>query len=479
MDPDSGLEDIAHVYRDAKLKYFAILGIVDIQKDKNSYYKLQLLESDSKHKKKYWLFRSWGRISTTIGDKRTEECGSLEEAILRFEEIYEEKTGNMFGTKKFVKHEGRYYKMDIDYGEEAEVKKMAKSDIKSKLATPVQDLVKLLFDVDVMKKMLLELQLDTEKMPLGKISPKQIQTAMKVLKDISELIQAGAERPQFIDASNRFYTLIPHDFGVQRPPIIDTVQQITTKTEMLESLLEMELAYDLLNGETDANKNPLDGHYEQLKCDIASIDKSSDEFKLLCDYVKNTHGATHTNFELEVDEVFKVARSGEERRYKPFKKLHNRQLLWHGSRLTNYVGILSHGLKIAPPEAPVTGYMFGKGIYFADMVSKSANYCCTSKQNNTGLMMLCEVALGDSVDYTAANYVTKLPKDKHSCKGVGKTYPNPDGEHVRKDGVKLPMGTPVTDEKIKSSLLYNEFIVYDVAQVKVQYLFKLNFNYKY
>ena len=33
------------------------------------------------------------------------------------------------------------------------------------------------------------------------------------------------------------------------------------------------------------------------------------------------------------------------------------KLLWHGSRLTNWVGILSQGLRIAPPEAPVTGYM--------------------------------------------------------------------------------------------------------------------------
>jgi poly [ADP-ribose] polymerase len=54
-------------------------------------------------------------------------------------------------------------------------------------------------------------------------------------------------------------------------------------------------------------------------------------------------------------------------------------LLWHGSRLTNFVGILSQGLRIAPPEAPVTGYMFGKGVYFADMVTKSANYCFSSK----------------------------------------------------------------------------------------------------
>lgn len=61
---------------------------------------------------------------------------------------------------------------------------------------------------------------------------------------------------------------------------------------------------------------------------------------------------------------------GEDERYGKFSKLHNKQLLWHGSRLTNWVGILSQGLRIAPPEAPVTGYMFGKGVYFADMVSK-------------------------------------------------------------------------------------------------------------
>ena len=53
------------------------------------------------------------------------------------------------------------------------------------------------------------------------------------------------------------------------------------------------------------------------------------------------------------------------------------------------------GLRIAPPEAPVTGYMFGKGVYFADMVSKSANYCNTTRSNNTGLLLLCDVALGE------------------------------------------------------------------------------------
>lgn len=39
--------------------------------------------------------------------------------------------------------------------------------------------------------------------------------------------------------------------------------------------------------------------------------------------------------------------------------------------------------------------MFGKGIYFADMVSKSANYCMANHSNKTGLLLLCEVALGN------------------------------------------------------------------------------------
>lgn len=55
-------------------------------------------------------------------------------------------------------------------------------------------------------------------------------------------------------------------------------------------------------------------------------------------------------------QVFKVDRDGEYARYKPFKELHNRQLLWHGSSTTNYAGILSQGLRIAPPEAPVVSH---------------------------------------------------------------------------------------------------------------------------
>ncbi|CAM8997866.1 unnamed protein product [Rhodiola kirilowii] len=64
-------------------------------------------------------------------------------------------------------------------------------------------------------------------------------------------------------------------------------------------------------------------------------------------------------------------------------------LLWHGSRLAKYIGLLSQGLGIAPPpEAPATDYMFGKGVYFADTDSESAHYCFTDCKNPVGLMLL-------------------------------------------------------------------------------------------
>jgi poly [ADP-ribose] polymerase len=47
-----------------------------------------------------------------------------------------------------------------------------------------------------------------------------------------------------------------------------------------------------------------------------------------------------------------VERPGEEERFKPYAALGNQQLLWHGSRLTNFMGILSQvGFSLALQRA--------------------------------------------------------------------------------------------------------------------------------
>ncbi|XP_067018725.1 poly [ADP-ribose] polymerase 1-like [Acropora muricata] len=480
VDPDSEMEDRCHVFQENGNIYSATLGLVDIVRGANSYYKLQLLKDDKKNS--YHLFRSWGRVGTHIGGTKLERCDSKADAIRSFLNLYGEKTGNSWEDRKnFVKRPNKFYPLEIDYGQDnEELKSSIAAGSKSLLAPAIQELIKMIFDVESMKKTLIEFEIDLKKMPLGKLTKRQIETAYAVLGEAQKLISDGRTSSSLLDASNRFYTLIPHDFGMKKPPLLDNLELIKTKVRMLDNLLDIEVAYSLLkSGEDDRAKDPLDVNYEKLKTDLEVLAKDSKEFSLIDEYVKNTHAETHKQYELNVLEVFKVNRHGEVDRFQPFKELHNRRLLWHGSRTTNYAGILSQGLRIAPPEAPVTGYMFGKGVYFADMVSKSANYCRTTPSDNIGLLMLCEVALGNMHELLDADNIVKLPKGKHSVKGCGRTGPDPASDVTLKDGTVVPCGKGTKTTVSNSSLLYNEYIVYDVAQINIKYLLKVEFKYKY
>ncbi|ELT93548.1 hypothetical protein CAPTEDRAFT_223861 [Capitella teleta] len=495
VDPDSGLENVAHVLEEKGTPFNAVLGLVDIARGTNSYYKLQILEADKGSP--FWVFRAWGRVGTTIGGSKAEKFLSKENAKEKFYEVYADKTGNDWQQHKlgFVKQPNKFYPLDIDYGaDDDEVKSLSKCGANSRLSLPVQDLIKLIFDIESMKKAMVEFEIDLKKMPLGKLSKKQIEDAYKVLTELTELIRNEGSATSFLDASNRFYTLIPHDFGMKKPPMLDTEEVVKvgsalctdcltvvqSKIDMLDNLLDIEVAYSLLKGgDQNGSKDPVDVHYEKLKTDIKPMDKSSEEYLRLKEYVKKTHAATHNTYDLDVEEIFTVARDGEAKRFRPFRDLHNRQLLWHGSRTTNYAGILSQGLRIAPPEAPVTGYMFGKGLYFADMVSKSANYCRATKTDPTGLLLLCDVALGNMHELKAAEYVQKLPKGKHSTKGCGMTTPEPSTFYTNNDGVVYPIGEGTEADIGQSSLLYNEYIVYDQSQVQIKYMLKVKFGFKW
>ncbi|XP_040286523.1 poly [ADP-ribose] polymerase 1 [Bufo bufo] len=478
VDPDSGLENSSHVLEKSGKIFSATLGLVDITRGTNSYYKLQLIEHD--RDSRYWVFRSWGRVGTVIGSNKLEEMTSKEEAIDHFLNLYQEKTGNAWHSTNFTKYPNKFYPLEIDYGQEEDVvKKLSEgAGTKSKLPKAVQELIKMIFDVESMKKAMVEFEIDLQKMPLGKLSKRQIQSAYSILNEVQQAVSDSGTEAKLLDLSNRFYTLIPHDFGMKKPPLLDNEDYIQAKVQMLDNLLDIEVAYSLLRGGTDdSEKDPIDVKYEKIKTDIQVVDKNSEEAKIIHQYVKNTHAETHNAYDLEVLDIFKIAREGERQRYKPFRQLHNRQLLWHGSRATNFAGILSQGLRIAPPEAPVTGYMFGKGIYFADMVSKSANYCHTMPGNPIGLILLGEVALGNMHELKAAAHIAKVPKGKHSVKGLGRTAPDP-AATVQLEGVDVPLGKGVSTNVPDTSLLYNEYIVYDIAQVNLKYLLKLKFNYK-
>ena len=76
---------------------------------------------------------------------------------------------------------------------------------------------------------------------------------------------------------------------------------------MLDNLKEIECAYNLLKSSAGGEeKDPIDAHYESLKTKIEPVDRKSDEWDLINQYTKNTHGRTHSGYTLDVDEVYLV-----------------------------------------------------------------------------------------------------------------------------------------------------------------------------
>ncbi|CAF4919289.1 unnamed protein product [Rotaria sp. Silwood1] len=128
----------------------------------------------------------------------------------------------------------------------------------SHLPSPVQDLICLIFNIETMKETLLSFEIDLTKMPL------------------------------VIDFIHLFLMILV----LKTLKILDNIELIQSKTQMINNLLETEIVCSMLKGSTDEeNEHPIDVHYKKIKM--------------------------------------------------------------HGSRTTNFVGILSQGLRIAPPEASV------------------------------------------------------------------------------------------------------------------------------
>lgn len=139
-------------------------------------------------------------------------------------------------------------------------------------------------------------------MPLGKLSQKQIHSAFKILSNLQNLIKDNSEKGFVIEKTNMFYTLVPHDFGVNSPPLLDNEEIIKQKIDLLNSLLDIEIAYKLMQ-ECEDSENSIDEHYKKLNAEITDLDPKSDEYKTIELYVKNTHAKTHMNYSLEIENV--------------------------------------------------------------------------------------------------------------------------------------------------------------------------------
>lgn len=112
------------------------------------------------------------------------------------------------------------------------------------------------------------------------------------------------------------------------------------------------------------------------------------------------------------------------------------------------------------------------------MFSKSYAYAAQGA-SGSALLLLCEVALGNTKEMRVPEYVEKLEGVHHSVKGLGRRGPDYDHSLVLPNGIEVPSGPVVTYEDELSigarplTLQHNEFVVYNTDQIRMRYLIKV------
>ncbi|CAK7274673.1 hypothetical protein SEPCBS119000_006292 [Sporothrix epigloea] len=492
----------------------ASLNQTNSGQNNNKFYRIQVLCAAAN---KFITWTRWGRVGER-GQSAVLGGGGLDDAKRNFEKKFRDKSGLAWDRRTEDPRPGKYAFVERNYNEDEDEDENDDSDIQKDetkkedddyvppvctLTAPVQSLMELIFNRQFFAATMSDLNYDANKLPLGKLSKTTISRGFQALKDLSALIDdqtlaTTVHNLPYAHAveqlSNMYYSVIPHAFGRNRPPVIGAYALLKKEIELLESLSDMKDAELLMKADKGSaaersTVHPADKHYQALQMEeVTALDPKGEEYKQLSDYLLLTCGATH-NVRYKVQDIFRIERKGEKARFEACTldsaeaQDSDTRLLWHGSRVTNFGGILGQGLRIAPPEAPVSGYMFGKGIYLADMSSKSAGYCASSISGGTGLLLLCEAKLGSPLQkLTQASYNAgddAKAKGLFATLGQGRTAPplwkDASAVHDTLKGVQMPdVSSLPTDTNVPNAgLYYNEYIVYNVNQVRLRYLFRV------
>jgi len=458
--------------------YSCVLNQTDIRMNSNKFYIMQIIKVGDT----YHHFIRYGRTGE-VGTVTTKPYTSDSAAIGAFEKQFKLKTGNPFNVDTFVKKPGKYFMSQVSYEDEIEkVKDTIPKDklaVKSVLDERVQNLLSLLSNVEIMQQNLLTLQIDLKRCPLGKLDSKQLDFAGQIIDKIQQIVivpvLTDENKRDLVSLSSEFYTYLPMSFGRKKPPVINDQEMINNYKDTIVELKNMVVAVQVADNKNNGGDvHPLDNIYANIKTKIAPLDKDSEMYAVIQEYVKNTHGPTH-HYKLELLDVFEVEQEGKKERFEQYTKdIGNHTLLFHGSHISNFCSILLNDLLIYPQavkkDVAISGKMYGNGLYAANSITKSFSYCRTESSNNIGCLGLLQVPLGKVAKRTKADYYVtpeSLKREKcDSIHGIGKYTPE---SWKTVENIKVPCGKLV-ESKINCSLLYDEFIVYNSNQQLIKYL---------
>ena len=253
--------------------------------------------------------------------------------------------------------------------------------------------------------------------------------------------RSAADFEQLAATVQHFYNAIPTQLAarIDRTQVVDDFCR--TLAEQEDRLKQLEAAV--------ATRNACQGQPHLSLLDVlgAEVVLLPENDRCYGDIVDAMLRTTVHGYRVRVRDIFTVTVPAERRAFEQ-NSIGRSQvaLLFHGTPNQNIRHILRSGLRC--PRVPAHGRMFGDGIYFASMCSKSANYCRVQRRDVPHMLLLADVAIGRP--FVARIAMTDL-----------QTAPA---------GYDSVWGRAGHTAAWGSALRYDEHIVYHAAQQTLRYL---------
>ena len=439
----------------------AVLQVTDLKNNNNKYYAIELHGAAVDGMTHHRVFTHYGRTddldtNPDAGTKESRYFDSAADAQKEFDRLLKAKTGPSKGYQEVALASSKIGSTKARGQSSGELDpatiERAKAATPSTLPSELQELVSYVYSeatdalTTTVAAKITAAGIET---PLGILTLGQIEKGEAILDELYHLFQAGkATKKQLEDGSGAFYSAIPHRLGRKRDAIqaavIDSLAQFSQKQDTLQLMKDM-LA---VNGERGSVlfDSQLDQQYRALGCELSFVPHGSPGFEELAEYVVKSQ-VTKKN--VRVVNVFSLKRPAEHAAFRA--DVGNERLLFHGSKITNWVGILSRGMLMPKIVVSMGGNRtdagwLGNGMYFTDAACTAAFYTSAGKKQ-TRFMAVARVALGEVKDYTKITYgLTAPPPGYHSTHGVRRSA------------------------TVKSAFDDNEYVIYDQHQQRLEYL---------
>ncbi|XVF19728.1 hypothetical protein REPUB_Repub11eG0136000 [Reevesia pubescens] len=491
------------VYKDTKLQeqggqifekdgiwYNCAFSLCDQGRGINEYCIMQLIKIPDSI---LHLYYKKGRVGDDPNaEERLEEWKNVDSAVKEFIRLFEEVTGNEFEPwereKKFQKKPLKFYPIDMDDGEDVRygglgLRQLGVAAAHSKLEPRVANFMKVLCSQEIYKYALMEMDLDAPDLPMGMLSNVHLKRCEEVLQEFVEKVKSMKEsgleaEAVWSDFSQRWFTLMHST----RPFIFRDNQELADHgAAAFETVRDIVVASHVIGHMGDDTlDDPLSDRYKRIGCSISPVDKESDDYKMIQNYLEKTYEPVKVadiEYGISVDNILAVE-TKEGPSFDELKKLPNKMLLWCGTRSSNLLRHLHKGFLPAACSLPVPGYMFGKGIVCSDAAAEAAKYGFTAVDRPEGFLVLAVFSLGEEIiELKNPPEDTKSLEEKKACvKGLGRKKPDESEFIDWKDDIKVPCGRLIPSEHKDSPLEYNEYTVYDPKQVSIKFLVGLKFD---